>query len=258
MDDDSFLSIVERWAAVDRETAARATRATLQTLAERLSKGEAIEIGRQLPEGLAPFLWTETGADRFDVDEFLRRVAEREGVDVPTAETHARAVFAALRRSVRPDEFADLVADLPDDFKPLEGEVEIMPAAEFVHRVAKRTGLDTHLATETIEAVLETLASRIAEGEVDDLISRLPAELHPPLKQGKSKGKGAARRMSAVEFVSQVAHQKGVSLDQATEYVRAVLATLREAVGDDEYFDVTVALPPDYEPLLIPERQPRS
>jgi hypothetical protein len=30
-----------------------------------------------------------------------------------------------------------------------------------------------------------------------------------------------------------------------------VLATLREAVGDDEYVDVTVELPPDYEPLLV-------
>jgi hypothetical protein len=35
----------------------------------------------------------------------------------------------------------------------------------------------------------------------------------------------------------------------ASEHARAVFAALREAVGD-EFFDVTVQLPPDYAVLL--------
>ena len=44
MDYDRFLSIVCRWAHVDTDVAERAARATLQTLAERLSPGVARAI----------------------------------------------------------------------------------------------------------------------------------------------------------------------------------------------------------------------
>jgi uncharacterized protein (DUF2267 family) len=251
MDYDGFLSIVERGAAADREEAIRASRETLQTLAERLSKGEAIEIGRQLPEELAPYLWTDRGAEGFDVDEFVRRIAEREGVDIPTAQGHARAVFMALRRVLPPKEYADLTAELSDDYGSLVGPGEVMAAEDFISRVAERAQLDTRPAIKATWAVLEALASRIPAGEVNDLLSRLPVELHPPLKRGQSEGKGSAGKMSAAEFVHRVAEGEGVTDDEAVNHVVAGLAALRQAVGDEEYFDVTVELPPDYEPLLV-------
>ena len=46
--------------------------------------------------------------------------------------------------------------------------------------------------------MLETLAERIAGGEVDDVIVRLPIALHEPLKRGKEMSGGKARRMSLV------------------------------------------------------------
>jgi hypothetical protein len=42
MDSDRFITIVERATGVSREAAERATRATLQTLADRISKVEAL------------------------------------------------------------------------------------------------------------------------------------------------------------------------------------------------------------------------
>jgi uncharacterized protein (DUF2267 family) len=51
-------------------------------------------------------------------------------------------------------------------------------------------------------------------------------------------------------FVDRIAELAGVDPFEAREYARAVFATLREAVRDDEYFDVTVQLPPDYHALL--------
>ena len=53
---------------------------------------------------------TTSPAERFDVDEFLRRVAGREGVEIATARRHAEAVLAALARAVGDKEFADLTA----------------------------------------------------------------------------------------------------------------------------------------------------
>jgi uncharacterized protein (DUF2267 family) len=94
--------------------------------------------------------------------------------------------------------------------------------------------------------VLQTLAERIAGGEVEDLISRLPAGLHEPLRRGMERSGGKATRMSLDDFVRRVADEEGVGLDQATEHARAVLTTLHEAIPEDEWLDVTAQLPADY------------
>jgi uncharacterized protein (DUF2267 family) len=253
MDHDEFLTIVEQAARAGGDAAERATRATLQTLAERLDRGEARDLAGQLPAELAPWIATMTTAEGFDIDEFLRRVAEREEVDVATAERHARAVFAALGRAVSPRELADMEAELPRDFAPLFAkgpDVEVVPAEAFLARVAERAGLDAAGARRASDAVLETLAERIAPGETDDLISRLPVALHEPLKRGAARADGSARQMGLDEFLRRVADREGTPPLQARDHARAVLATLREAVADDEFFDVTVQLPDEYAVLL--------
>jgi uncharacterized protein (DUF2267 family) len=258
MDYRGFIHVTQREGVVDADLAERAARATLTTLAERLSKGAARDLLEQLPAEMKPWVYTESDAERFDVDEFLRRVAEREGVDVETAERHARAVFFALGKTVSDDEIADIAEELPQDFEPLIAEAQrrfydVMPAEEFLARVAERTGLDFDGARRATEAVLEVLAERIAGGEVDDLIPRLPLALHDPLRRGRAASGGSARRMTLEEFLERIAEREGVDPFGASEHARAVFATLREAVGDDEFFDVTVQLPPDYG-VLLPAR----
>ncbi|MCO5974102.1 DUF2267 domain-containing protein [Actinoallomurus soli] len=250
-----FIRTVQRGAGLDADAAERAARATLTTLAERLSPGEARDLLEELPAEMKPWVYTESAAERFDIDEFLRRVAERAGVDVETAERHARAVFFALGRAVRADEIDDIAAELPQDFEPLIAEARhrfftVMPSEEFLSRVAERTGLDIDGARRATEAVLTALAQRIAGGEVDDLIPRLPLSLHDPLRRGRAATGGRARRMSLDRFLQIIADREGIDRFAASEHARAVFATLREAVGDEEYFDVTVQLPPDYSVLL--------
>jgi uncharacterized protein (DUF2267 family) len=131
MDYQRFITVVERAAAVGRGAAERATRATLQTLAERISVSQARDLVEQLPPELGPWLLTEGAAERFDVDEFLRRVATRSEADMAAAERQARAVFTALARTVSTDEFADMVAQLPKDFAfllPRGPAVEVLPS----------------------------------------------------------------------------------------------------------------------------------
>jgi uncharacterized protein (DUF2267 family) len=248
---DLFLTTVQQKAGISRDAAERAARATLETLADRLSAGEARDIAAQLPPELAPSLATESGAEAFDVDEFLRRVAMRERVDLSTAERHARAVFEALGRSVSDDEIADMRAELPKDFEPLIAEAErrfvrVLPAELFLQRVADRAATDVTTARRATDAVLETLAERIAGGEVADLIRSLPAALHAPLRKGDELSNGAARRMSLEEFVRRIAEREGVTPVVALEHARAVFATLREAIGEQEFLDVSAQLPQDY------------
>jgi uncharacterized protein (DUF2267 family) len=253
MDDHEFLRIVQQTARISHEEAERATRATLQTLADRITAGEARDLAEQLPPRIAAWVATTSAAQRFDLDEFLRRVAEREGVDPERAERDAAAVFAALGRAVSPQELADVAAELPKDFArllPRGPHVDVLPAETFVRRVAERAGLDDDRARAATAVVLETLAERIAGGEVDDLVSRLPVELHEPLKRGRARTGDPATRMSLDKFLARVAEREGTNTFEAREHTRAVLATLREAVGDDEFFDVSAELPGDYAPVL--------
>jgi uncharacterized protein (DUF2267 family) len=57
----TFLDIVEEAAGIPREEALRAVRATLRTLGERITRGEADDIAAFLPKELREFL---TGASR--------------------------------------------------------------------------------------------------------------------------------------------------------------------------------------------------
>jgi len=195
----------------------------------------------------------EGGAEGFDVDEFLRRVAERTGADLPGAERYARAVFLALAHTVSADELADVEAELSKDYAPLlpRGRwVHTLPLDVFLERVAARAGVDVQRARRATEAVLEATAERVAGGDVDDLIPHLPADLHAPLKRGHDRTGPNARRMSADEFLRRVADLEGEDIVIAREHARAVFVTLREAVGVEEFFDIEAQLSDDYASLL--------
>ena len=254
MDYDTFVTTVARLARTDREGTERAIRATLQSLAEHLSREEARQVAGLLPAELGPWLHTSSwGAQRFDVDEFVRRVSQRAEVDLSTAQRYATAVFAALSQAV-PEEYDNIVAQLPRDFTPLLSrgpDIEPVPAAQFLSRVAEHTALDPDGARRATEAVLQTLAERIAGGEVRDLMMWLPVELHDPLKRGLAESDGVARKISLDRFVMRVAEREGVDLEQGIAHARAVFATLREVVPDQELRDITDQLPPEYDALVL-------
>ena len=94
--------------------------ATLQTLSERLTSGEATDLAAQLPEELkAPLQRSAEEAEGFSLEEFYGRVAEREGVDIETARNDASAVMSVLRLAVTPGQLDDLMAQLPSEFNVL-------------------------------------------------------------------------------------------------------------------------------------------
>jgi Uncharacterized conserved protein (DUF2267) len=64
MDYERLLALVEQDPEIGRERAEGDVRATLQTLAERISAGRARDLAEQLPAELAPWLATAGGAER--------------------------------------------------------------------------------------------------------------------------------------------------------------------------------------------------
>jgi uncharacterized protein (DUF2267 family) len=252
---DTFVSTVQDVAGTSREQAERAVEATLRTLAEHITGGEVRELRVLLPREMRPLLpVTPEEAERFGLDEFLRRVAEREGVDRAAAADHVRAVFVALGMAVAPGELKDVARQLPKEFDVLLeaagiGRGRAMANDDLVLRLVVRAGLDRTQARRAVDAVRETLGERISEGEVEDLAAELPAKLRPALQRGLGHSR-AATAMSVEEFVARVAEREGVAPEEAERHARAVFATLREFVSGEEFSDMAAQLSRDYAPLL--------
>lgn len=60
--------------------------------------------------------WGQARGVRFDLKDFYELVSKREGVDVPKAACHVRAVASVLREAVSPGEWEDVLAQLPTDY----------------------------------------------------------------------------------------------------------------------------------------------
>ncbi|NLG49009.1 MAG: DUF2267 domain-containing protein [Chloroflexi bacterium] len=123
---DEFVGQVQNRARLASEGQAfDAIKATLTVLGQRLAGGEAEDIAAQLPSQLQEYLLKEGYQDSFGVQEFFQRVSKLEKVDLPESVHHTRAVISVLRDAISPGEYADMLDQLPDEYKPLfEGQPE--------------------------------------------------------------------------------------------------------------------------------------
>jgi uncharacterized protein (DUF2267 family) len=128
MDSEEFEKKVSSGAGVPRDRSRELIRAVLETLAERLTGGEAKDLAAQLPKPMKEWL-TPTGeqAERFGLDEFIRRVSERTRVPPEEARRVTQAVFATLRMAVTTGEFEDVMSQLPGEFRELLAQPAARP-----------------------------------------------------------------------------------------------------------------------------------
>jgi len=99
--------------------AVRATRATLTTLGERLQEGEAKDLAGPLPMEIDRYLLTAESGQRFDLSEFDRRVADREGIAESDARYHAKVLVALVSEVVPAGEIEQVRNQLPEAFDTL-------------------------------------------------------------------------------------------------------------------------------------------
>jgi uncharacterized protein (DUF2267 family) len=101
MDYTELLQQVQVAGALDRAAAEQVIVATMVTLAERMSHDELARLGARLPAELQVAVRAGSpGCQPFGADEFVRRVAERVGMDPQTVWTDVRAVLGTLEREV--------------------------------------------------------------------------------------------------------------------------------------------------------------
>lgn len=263
---DAFLERVGDLAGIPSEDAERVSKAVLWTLSERLGPKESNDTASQLPKELAEAFKPPEWPQVFDADEFVRRVAERAGIDPEQARERTRAVFVTLQEAISPGEFEDWETYLTTDYVDLaaraadaglnprttppdswhRGEVAVGPH-EFIRRVAERAGLDEERARAAVDAVLETFGEKIAGGEAKDLANQLPEPAAEPLLRPG----GDPRAIPVDEFVRRIAEREQTLYAIAREHARAVLTTVREAVTADEWDDTVAELPREYEELLV-------
>lgn len=125
MQHDQFLGKVQAAAQLaDRGAAERATRATLETLGERIPAKLADHLAAQLPHEIGEHLRrTETGrsvaAKRFDKLEFIARVAARAGVNESKAAALSHAVTGVVDDATDGMVSTKVTSSLPDDIGAL-------------------------------------------------------------------------------------------------------------------------------------------
>jgi uncharacterized protein (DUF2267 family) len=118
----TFIKAEADRAGLPQDQAESVAHATLRTLADRITAGEAQDLAAQLPGPLKDDLRKDREeAEAFDVDEFLRRVGERAHVDESTARTGAAATMVTVREAVTPGEFDDITSQLPQAYRELVG-----------------------------------------------------------------------------------------------------------------------------------------
>ncbi|GAB3979722.1 hypothetical protein GCM10029978_075860 [Actinoallomurus acanthiterrae] len=171
MDYREFIQVTQRRGCIDGDLAERAARATPMTLAKRPSPGQACDLLEQIPAEMKPWLHPQRAAEWFDIDEFLCRVAEREGADVETTERHAHAVFYVLHG--------------PLGHGPAtSGETARRISLDrFVDRIAEPAGVDPFEAREYARAVFATLREVVRDDEYFDVTVQLPMDYHALLPE---------------------------------------------------------------------------
>jgi uncharacterized protein (DUF2267 family) len=253
-----FLTGVRLGARADRPAAETTAQAVLTTLFERLSGGQAADMVEQLkpPDGFVPARATlrNRPAEAFDLEEFLRRVAHREHGDNDAAQTHASVVVHALQLAIPAKEVRDAVDQLPAEFavllsSPWRPQQPLTADRELVRLVADRSGLAPEEAGQVTEGVLEVLAERLPDKEVDALLLQLGDGVRAALERGRAD-RTAPRRLTVDKFLAVVGERLQTDPTQARERARPVLSAVVELIDDRLLADLLTELPDDYADLL--------
>ncbi|MFC0861880.1 DUF2267 domain-containing protein [Sphaerimonospora cavernae] len=112
-----FVRLVEERSGLSREEAADLSRATVETLGDRLSAGEARHLAAELPASLRESLHISERIERFGLRDLVRRVSRRTGLTVAETRGGVSAVLVTLREAVAGEAFDHAMAQLPSEFE---------------------------------------------------------------------------------------------------------------------------------------------
>ncbi|UFP94674.1 DUF2267 domain-containing protein [Gloeobacter morelensis] len=126
MDHDQFVKKVRIEAGFESQAQAlSAIQVVLEIMREHMAGREPHHLAAQLPQGIAEFLSPLENADargeRFGLDEFYERIAQKAGIDVAEAERRAGVVVDVLTKAVSKGEMRDVRGHFPKEYEQLFG-----------------------------------------------------------------------------------------------------------------------------------------
>jgi uncharacterized protein (DUF2267 family) len=120
---------------------------------------------------------------------------------------------------------------------------------QFVGEVQHRARLASRAdAEKAIRATLETLGERLEEGLAGNIAAQLPDEIARHLHGMPAD---LVDKMDLDEFLERVSDSESVDLPVSVHHARCVLEVLGEAVGSGPMEKLRLALPAEYERLLV-------
>jgi uncharacterized protein (DUF2267 family) len=120
---------------------------------------------------------------------------------------------------------------------------------ELVRSVAERSGLSREESADVTRAVLEGLGEQLSEGEARRLAADLPEQLVEQVPEPRRRRKGA-HPVGVGDFIRRVSERTGLKEEEARAGIGAVLATLHEALSEEDYSHLIGQLPSGYTELV--------
>lgn len=127
MKTDQFVAQVRQLGEYpDNGQAEQVTRTVLSELGTRLAEGERDDLAAQLPPEIGSAV-TESRqpAQRYGVEEFVRRIAQKLGTGEETARWDASAVLSTVSQAVSGGELNNVLSQLPAGFAELFGKPDL-------------------------------------------------------------------------------------------------------------------------------------
>lgn len=177
MNFDHFVGQVQHRAQLpDTGAAVWAIQSTFQSLAEKLEPGEAKDLASQLPRPFHIYFDVDEYAQNFSVDEFFRRVSEREQEKGSIAAFHARVVLEVMQEAVSPGELQDVFDELPPDWRRVfaagsTGTLKLANPGRVRTPVEKR--MHPKSTIEKLKAKAQSKAANGKSGQGDGALTRL-------------------------------------------------------------------------------------
>lgn len=118
--DTDLLERTESADPIDSTDAARdAIEATMRTLGERITDGQAADLALYLPREIrSPLVDVDERTADLSRDEFRDRIATRADIDADDATILICAVFDALRETAAETQLENVRTQLPDEYDP--------------------------------------------------------------------------------------------------------------------------------------------
>jgi uncharacterized protein (DUF2267 family) len=253
-------------------------------LTQRLSGGEARHVFRGIPAGLRGLvencaLHRDEPAAVFDLEEFLRRVADHLDVTPHVARRLSGAVFAALRKHLSKEEIGHVSSQLPADLRALwapdpdekielaQGPIGPPPLdaarlaapprdAKVAHplfrAIEARVSLPPSVsAAGAFGATLCLLTLRLTRGEALHVRASLPEELCDLIYGCTQHRSEEAGRFTRSDFIGALAEQLETSAEHSELIASRVFEELRHYLPGREVAHVATQLPKDLKDLWL-------